>query len=66
MRVQCTVELGVKLRLNVEYVRMNESLMHVSMVTLHNRRTLKSLRHTLSLLMMLHNTRSLKAFGNAS
>ena len=65
VRIQRTVELGVKRRYNVEDVRTNESLIHVSTMKLHNRRTLKLLRHALSFLMTLHNTRSLKAFGNA-
>ena len=66
MRIQCKVESGVTQCYNVEGVRMHESIMHDSAMTLHKRRTLKSFRHALGSSMTLHNTRALKPFGHAS
>ena len=57
MRIQCTVESGVTRRYNVEGVQTHESVMHGSLMTLHNRRTLKSFMHASGFLMTLHNTR---------
>ena len=66
VRIQCTVELVVTRRYNVEDVQTHESVMQGSTMTLNNRRTLKLLRHALSSLMKLHNTRLRKALGNVS
>ena len=50
-------ESGVTRRYNVEGVRTHESVMHGSVMTLHNRRKLNSFMHTSGSLMALHNTR---------